>query len=32
MKKGHKELAAFVKTIRAKTIRALKKLPGPAKG
>lgn len=32
LKKGHKALDDFVKTIRGKTIRALKKLPGPAKG
>lgn len=32
MKKGHRELEKFVKTIRSKTIRALKKLPGPARG
>lgn len=32
VKKGHRELEKFVKTIRAKTIRALKKLPGPARG
>jgi hypothetical protein len=32
VKKGHRELEKFVKTIRAKTIQGLKKLPGPAKG
>lgn len=32
VKKGHRELDKFVKLIRAKTIRALRKLPGPAKG
>lgn len=32
VKRGHKQLEKFVKTVRARTIRALKKLPGPAKG
>lgn len=32
VKKGHKSLEDFVKTIRARTIKALRKLPGPAKG
>lgn len=31
MKRGHKALDEFVKIIRAKTIKKLKKLPGPAK-
>ena len=31
LKKGHQVLDAFVKTQRAKTIKTLKKLPGPAK-
>lgn len=32
VKKGHKALEDMVKAIRAKTIKALKKLPGPARG
>lgn len=32
LKQGHKNLEDFVKTVRRKTIRALKKLPGPARG
>lgn len=32
MKKGHHELEKFVKAIRGRTIKALKKLPGPARG
>lgn len=32
VKKGHRELEKFVKTIRSRTIKALKKLPGPARG
>ncbi len=32
VKKGHRELEKFVTTIRAKTIKALRKLPGPARG
>lgn len=32
LKRGHKHLEDFVKTVRAKTIKALKKLPGPARG
>lgn len=31
VKKGHRELEKFVRSIRAKTIKALKKLPGPAR-
>lgn len=32
LKKGHSVLDAFVKSQRAKTIKTLRKLPGPAKG
>lgn len=32
LKRGHKALEDMVKIIRAKTIKKLKKLPGPAKG
>lgn len=32
VKKGHRELEKFVKLVRDRTIKALKKLPGPARG
>lgn len=32
VKRGHREMDKFVKTIRAKTIKKLKGLPSPAKG
>lgn len=32
MKRGHKNLRDFVKIMREKTIKTLKKLPSPAKG
>jgi hypothetical protein len=32
LKRGHKELEKFVKQIRGRTIKALKKLPNPARG
>lgn len=31
VKKGHRELENFVKIVRGRTIKALKKLPGPAR-